>query len=142
VTEDLVRLGVTYDFVDGDDPAEWKAKLRANTRAFYAETISNPLLGVSDLEGIAAFAREHGILSIIDNTFASPVNFRPLEHGFDYVQIGQTSCVLARGPSMGVMSNTGTVRTHPLQKSRHILYTFSLPVILPVCRSIRPRTVL
>jgi cystathionine beta-lyase/cystathionine gamma-synthase len=85
VTEDLVRLGVTYDFVDGDDPADWKAKLRTNTRAFYAETISNPLLGISDLEGIAAFARAHGLVSLIDNTFASPVNFRPLEHGFDYV---------------------------------------------------------
>ena len=85
ITEDLVRLGVAYDFVDGDDPAEWKAKLRTNTRAFYAETISNPLLGISDLEGIAAFARGHGLLSLIDNTFASPVNFRPLEHGFDCV---------------------------------------------------------
>ncbi|MEE8488102.1 MAG: hypothetical protein V3S56_08025, partial [Gemmatimonadota bacterium] len=52
------------------------------------------------------------------------------------LEIGHTSCVLARRLSMGVMSTPGTVRAHPLQKSGHILYTFSLPVILPVCRSI------
>jgi hypothetical protein len=55
--------------------------------------------------------------------------------------IGSSGCVLAGRPSMGVMSIPGTVRAHPLQKSRHILYTLSLPVILPVCLSIRPSTV-
>jgi cystathionine beta-lyase/cystathionine gamma-synthase len=85
ITADLARLGIEHDFVDGNNPKEWKAKLRPNTRAFYAETISNPLMAVSDLKGIAAFAREHDLRSLIDNTFASPVNFRPIEHGFDYV---------------------------------------------------------
>lgn len=85
ITEDFVGLGIKYDFVDGDDSAEWKSKLRPNTKVFYAETIANPLLGISDLEGIVAFSREHDLVSLIDNTFASPVNFRPLEHGFDCV---------------------------------------------------------
>ncbi len=59
------------------------AKLKPATRAIYVETISNPLMQVPDLEAVTAFAREQGLVSLIDNTFASPVNFRPIEHGFD-----------------------------------------------------------
>jgi cystathionine beta-lyase/cystathionine gamma-synthase len=83
ITQDFPALGLRVDFIDADDPASWRAKLRPETRAIYVETITNPLLQVGDLEAVAAFAREHGIVSIIDNTFASPVNFRPPEHGFD-----------------------------------------------------------
>ena len=59
------------------------AKLRPNTQAIYVETITNPLLDVADLAAIVAFAREHGLVTLIDNTFASPINFRPIEHGYD-----------------------------------------------------------
>ena len=83
VTRDFPALGLTVDFVDGDRPETWRAKLRPETKAIYVETMSNPLLEVADLEAAASFAREHGLVSIIDNTFASPVNFRPPEHGFD-----------------------------------------------------------
>ncbi len=85
ITRDLPGLGIAFDFVDGDDPEAWKAALRPETRAFYVESIANPLLDVSDLEGVVAFAREHGLVTLIDSTFTSPVNFRPLEHGFDLV---------------------------------------------------------
>jgi cystathionine beta-lyase/cystathionine gamma-synthase len=83
VTRDLPALGIAVDFVDGDDPASWRSRLRATTRAIYVETLSNPLLQMADLPAVAAFAREHGLVSIVDNTFATPVNFRPAEHGFD-----------------------------------------------------------
>ena len=83
VTKDFSRYGIAYDFIDGQDPASWKKKLRPTTRAIYVEAMSNPLLDVSDLEATVAFAREHGLVSMIDNTFASPVNFRPAEMGFD-----------------------------------------------------------
>ena len=83
VTKDLPSWGIELDLVDGHDPEEWKEKLRPNTRAFYVETISNPLMTVSNLDEAARFAREHNLLSFIDNTFASPINFRPAEHGFD-----------------------------------------------------------
>lgn len=83
VTKDLPGMGVAFDFVDGDDPADWEAKLRPATRAIYVETISNPLMQVPDLTAVVEFARAHGLLSLVDNTFASPVNFRPPEHGFD-----------------------------------------------------------
>ncbi len=83
VTEDFASFGIGYDFIDGEAPASWKKKLRPNTRAVYVETITNPLLKVADLKAVVEFAREHGLISIIDNTFASPVNFRPAEWGFD-----------------------------------------------------------
>lgn len=85
ITQDLPALGIRHQFVDGNDPDAWKARLRPDTRAFYVETLANPLLDISDLERIVSFAREHGLLTLIDSTFASPVNFRPLEWGFDLV---------------------------------------------------------
>lgn len=83
VTKDFQGLGLAFDLVDGGDPASWGLKVRPNTKAFYVETMTNPLLGVPDLLEIVRFARKHRILAIIDNTFASPVNFRPLDWGFD-----------------------------------------------------------
>lgn len=81
--EDLPKLGVSVTFVDGDDPGSWEAALRPTTRALYVETLTNPLLRLGDLEEAARFARAHKLISIIDNTFASPLLFRPPEHGFD-----------------------------------------------------------
>jgi len=83
LTRDFAGFGLAYDFINGSKPDSWKASLRPNTRAIYVETMTNPLLEVADLKAVAAFARENGIISIIDNTFASPINFRPLEWGFD-----------------------------------------------------------
>jgi cystathionine beta-lyase/cystathionine gamma-synthase len=83
LTTDFAKFGLSYDFIDGDDPASWESKLRPNTKAIYVETISNPTMQVSDLKAAAAFAKKHGLVSMIDNTFASPINFRPAEHGFD-----------------------------------------------------------
>jgi cystathionine beta-lyase/cystathionine gamma-synthase len=83
VTKDLGSFGIAFDFVDGNDPADWKRKLRPSTKAIYVETMSNPLLQIPDLDAVPAFAGEHGLISLIDNTFASPVNYRPAEHGFD-----------------------------------------------------------
>ncbi len=82
-TEDLPALGIEFDFVDGDDPGSWEARLRPTTRLFYVETMTNPLLQVGDLKAVVEFCKRHDLISIIDNTFASPVNFRPPEWGFD-----------------------------------------------------------
>lgn len=83
ITKDFAGFGLTYDFIDANDPGSWKEKLRPNTKAIYAETMTNPLLEVADLKAIADFARENNLVSLIDNTFASPINFRPAEHGYD-----------------------------------------------------------
>jgi cystathionine beta-lyase/cystathionine gamma-synthase len=83
LTKDLPALGITFDFIDGDDPASWEQKLKPATRAIYVETMTNPLVQVADLKAIVDFAQAHNLVSIIDNTFASPINFRPAEVGFD-----------------------------------------------------------
>ena len=83
VTQFLRELGITHDFVDADDPSSWDRLLRRSTRALYVESISNPLLKVADLESVVQFASANGLVSLIDNTFATPVNYRAPEHGFD-----------------------------------------------------------
>jgi cystathionine beta-lyase/cystathionine gamma-synthase len=83
VTAHLASFGIQHDPIDAERPESWRDKLRPNTRAIYVEAITNPLVEVADHPAVVAFAREHGLVSMIDNTFATPVNFRPLEHGFD-----------------------------------------------------------
>lgn len=83
LTADLPALAISTDFIDANDPASWREQLTERTRAIYVETVSNPLMGVADLHAVVEFAAAHGLVSIIDNTFASPVNFRPAEAGFD-----------------------------------------------------------
>jgi cystathionine beta-lyase/cystathionine gamma-synthase len=83
ITTDLEAFGISFDFIDGNDPSSWQAKLRPNTKAIYVETMTNPLVQVADLLAVVRFAKQNNLVSLIDNTFASPVNFRPPEWGFD-----------------------------------------------------------
>ncbi len=83
ITKDLPTLGISYDFIDADNPDSWEHQLHPNTKAIYVETMTNPLLQVGDLKTVVEFANARGLVSVIDNTFASPVNFRPPEWGFD-----------------------------------------------------------
>jgi cystathionine beta-lyase/cystathionine gamma-synthase len=83
LTQDFPDLGYEVDFIDADEPTSWRELIRQNTRAIYVEAISNPLLQVPDLQAAVEFAQRNGLVSIIDNTFASPINFRPAELGFD-----------------------------------------------------------
>jgi cystathionine beta-lyase/cystathionine gamma-synthase len=83
ITKDLPAFGISCDLIDGDDPDSWKRYLKKSTKGIYVETMTNPLLQVGDLKAVVEFASGHGLISMIDNTFASPVNFRPAEWGFD-----------------------------------------------------------
>ena len=83
INKDFPDLGIECDFIDGCDPNGWEEKLRPETKLIYVETITNPLLDVLDLNAVVAFAKKNNLLSLIDNTFASPVNYRPIENGFD-----------------------------------------------------------
>ncbi len=83
VTRDLPELGIEHDWIDAGDPASWERQLRPNTRAIYVETLTNPLLELGDLPAVARFARAHGLVSLVDNTFATPLGFCPAAHGFD-----------------------------------------------------------
>jgi cystathionine beta-lyase len=83
VTTELAAFGVELAFIQS--LAEFKAALRPNTRLIYVESPSNPLLRCVDLAGIAGLARERGVLSAIDNTFATPLNQNPIALGLDVV---------------------------------------------------------
>ena len=83
--EEFGRFGITVTYVAPDEPRSWRQALRPNTRAIFVETPTNPLMRVLDLVPIAKIARHDGIGLLVDATFASPINFRPLEHGADVV---------------------------------------------------------
>ncbi|MEJ2254124.1 MAG: PLP-dependent aspartate aminotransferase family protein [Nitrospirota bacterium] len=85
VATELHRFGMEASFARGRRAEDFQKQLRRNTRLLYLETPSNPLLNIVDLREIAAFSKEHGLISIVDNTFATPVNQRPIEHGIDVV---------------------------------------------------------
>jgi cystathionine beta-lyase/cystathionine gamma-synthase len=85
LTGELRQLGIETDFINADDPSSWERALRPSTRAIYVETISNPLMRVPHLDEVVRFSAAHGLVSLVDNTFATPVNYRPLERGFDLV---------------------------------------------------------
>ncbi|KMN47147.1 cystathionine beta-lyase, partial [Chromobacterium violaceum] len=77
------NLEVTY--VASEDSAALEAAIRPNTRMIWVETPSNPLNQLVDLQQVSAIARRHKLIGVVDNTFASPVNQRPLDFGFDIV---------------------------------------------------------
>ena len=83
-TAEFDRFGIAYDFVD-NDLADIQAKVRDNTRVIYIETPSNPLLLITDIQAVTDFARSKQILTIIDNTFATPINQTPMDLGIDVV---------------------------------------------------------
>lgn len=81
--DELPRRGVQTTFVDGNSLGDFKAAIRPNTRVLYCETISNPLMEVADLIGLAEIAHGSGAILSVDNTFASPVLCRPIKFGAD-----------------------------------------------------------
>lgn len=83
--EDLAALGIEVSLFAGDSPSEAEAAIRPNTKVLYCESLANPLVQLAALPELAALASKHGLVSMVDNTFASPVNLRPVELGFDLV---------------------------------------------------------
>jgi cystathionine gamma-lyase len=77
--------GLDFSFIDLNDGAALKAALKPNTRMIWAETPTNPMLKLVDLTKVAAFAKKHGLILVVDSTFCSPMIQRPLEHGVDLV---------------------------------------------------------
>jgi cystathionine beta-lyase/cystathionine gamma-synthase len=84
-TEDFAQLGIDVTFVNPDRRRDWRSRCRRNTRAIFVETPTNPVMRVLDLDWLSVLTRERGVPLIVDSTFASPINFRPLEHGADIV---------------------------------------------------------
>ena len=104
------KLGITTTFVENpDDPQSWRDAVRPNTKAFFAETISNPKQDVLDIEAVAAVAHEAGVPLVVDNTVATPYLIRPLEWGADIVVHSATKYLGGHGTSIaGVIVDGGT----------------------------------
>ena len=83
--EEFGRFGISVTYVDPTTPRIWRKSIRKTTRAIFVETPVNPTVRVLDLAPIASLAKEFGLALLVDATFASPINFRPLEHGADLV---------------------------------------------------------
>ena len=98
----LPKLGIQVSFVeDQDDPEQWRAATRENTKAFFAETIGNPQGNVLDIAKVADLAHEAGVPLIVDNTIATPYLIRPFEHGADIVVHSATKYLGGHGTAIG-----------------------------------------
>ncbi|MEM7110440.1 MAG: PLP-dependent aspartate aminotransferase family protein [Bacteroidota bacterium] len=85
ITSQMARFGIEYTLVDSMDYKDYEPAVQKNTKLIYVETPSNPLLKVIDLKGISSLAKAYNLFSMIDNTFASPINQNPIDHGMDIV---------------------------------------------------------
>ncbi|MBE0598380.1 MAG: O-acetylhomoserine aminocarboxypropyltransferase/cysteine synthase [Desulfuromonadales bacterium] len=97
----LARMGIKVKFVNTAEPAQVAAAIDDQTRAIFTETIGNPKNNVDDFKALAAVAHERGVPLIVDNTVATPVLFRPIEHGADIVCYSLTKFIGGHGTSIG-----------------------------------------
>src|SRR5258707_15501912 len=106
----LRKMNVELTWGDPDDPDAWRKEGRANTKAFFGETIGNPAGNVLDIETVAAIAHEHELPLVVDNTFATPYLCRPIEWGADIVVHSATKFIGGHGTSnCGVVVQAWTV---------------------------------
>lgn len=85
IVTEFDKYGIEYSFTESDSADDFTPLIQDNTKIIYIETPSNPLLGVTDMKAIAKIAKEHNIVTMIDNTFASPINQMPSEFGIDII---------------------------------------------------------
>ncbi|HNC69861.1 MAG TPA: aminotransferase class I/II-fold pyridoxal phosphate-dependent enzyme, partial [Pseudomonadales bacterium] len=97
----IAKFGVEVDYVDATDYAGWEAALRPHTRMLFLETPSNPLCEVVDIERVAAIAKAHGALLVVDNCFLTPVLQQPLALGADVVVHSATKYIDGQGRCLG-----------------------------------------
>ncbi|MEM0517294.1 trans-sulfuration enzyme family protein [Aequorivita flava] len=83
VVEEFHKFGIEYSFAEGFSETDFSEKIQPNTKVIFIETPSNPLMRITDLEIISKLAKQHGVITMIDNTFASPVNQTPADFGID-----------------------------------------------------------
>lgn len=85
LAKEFDTLGIGVTFIDPFESRVWRKRLRKTTRAIFVESPVNPTCRVLDLRPVSHLTKEHGIALVVDSTFASPINFRPIEHGADVV---------------------------------------------------------
>src|SRR5690606_2127075 len=98
----LAKLGIEVTFVENqDDPEQWRAAVRPNTKLFFAETLGNPKINILHIRAVADLAHENGVPLIVDNTIATPYLIRPFEHGADIVVHSATKFLGGHGTTIG-----------------------------------------
>lgn len=85
IVSEFEKYGIEYSFTDSDQVADFIPLIKENTKVLYIETPSNPLLGITDIKAISDLAKERNIITMIDNTFASPINQTPADYGIDII---------------------------------------------------------
>ena len=93
----LPKFGIETTTVEASDNAAWEAAIRPNTKVFFFETPANPTMEVADMEAICGIAKAHGIVSVVDNAFATPTLQRPMEFGADVVAYSATKMMDGQG---------------------------------------------
>ena len=99
--------GIEFDFIDLGDLSKVKEAIKPSTKMIWVETPSNPMLKLVNLKSIAAIAKEHGIISVVDNTFATPFNQKPIEFGFDIVMHSATKYINGHSDMVGGVAVVG-----------------------------------
>lgn len=90
IRQELPKYGIEFTFTNGYDVVDFENAIQPNTKVIYIETPSNPLMTITDIKAVANLAKSNGIVSMIDNTFASPVNQNPIDFGIDIVMHSAT----------------------------------------------------
>ncbi|WHY76274.1 bifunctional cystathionine gamma-lyase/homocysteine desulfhydrase [Neobacillus sp. WH10] len=128
MTKVLNRFGIDSTFVDTSDLEKIKSEIKPNTRAVYLETPTNPLLKVTDIEAAAQLAKEHGLLTIVDNTFSTPYWQNPLELGADIVLHSATKYI---GGHSDVVAGLVVVNSEKLAEDLHFVQNSTGGVLGP-----------
>jgi cystathionine beta-lyase/cystathionine gamma-synthase len=119
VVTELPRFGIAYTFVT-TDPKSFEEAIKPNTKLIYIETPSNPLLKIVDIKAVATLAKQHGITTLIDNTFASPINQNPITLGIDIVAHSGTKYIGGHSDiSCGTISTSKALTQQILTSAIH-----------------------
>ncbi|ETI67181.1 bifunctional cystathionine gamma-lyase/homocysteine desulfhydrase [Neobacillus vireti] len=118
MTKVLNRLGIDSTFVDTTDLENIKREIRANTKAIHLETPTNPLLKITDIKAVAKLAKEHNLLTIVDNTFSTPYWQNPIELGADIVLHSATKYL---GGHSDVVAGLAVVNSKELAEELHFI---------------------
>lgn len=120
-SEWLPKLGIETTFVDTNKYEQHERAIRANTRMLYLESPTNPSLRIVDMKKTAGLAKQHGLISMIDSTFGTPINQRPTEYGFDLVMHSGTKYLSGHADlTCGVISGRGDL-VHQIGETRKTL---------------------
>jgi cystathionine beta-lyase len=121
IREELPKFGIEYSFTNGYEVSDFENAIRSNTKVIHIETPSNPLLTITNLRGVATLAKSKGILTTIDNTFASPINQNPLDFGIDVVMHSATKYL---GGHSDILAGAVASSQENMEKIWHVAKNF------------------